>query len=168
MQHLLCNIKTKFRGISIDNLYYPYGKAYHVSDFDWLMHALEMVEPPLRPYLQEFGVHRWSRAHSEGRRYNIMTTNISECLNALFVKERELPVTALAKEMRSTIQSWHYERRLLTEKCKTKLTPEAKKALAEQYQLSICMRYKVFDGDKNDIVDLKALTCSYKRFQLEQ
>ena len=123
MQHHLHNIKTKFIGIFIDNLYYLCAKAYHVSDFDQLMHELGMVEPRLRPYLQEVGVHRWFRAHIEGRRYNIMTTYISQCLNAMFVKERELPVTTLVDEMRSIVQCWHYECRSLTEKFKTKPTP---------------------------------------------
>jgi len=52
-----------------------------------------------------------------------MITNISECIN----KERELLITTLAEEMRSIIQRWNYERHSLTEKCKTKLTPEAEK-----------------------------------------
>ena len=50
IQLLLHNIKTKCRGIFIDNLYYPCAKAYRVSDFGWLMHALVVVEPHLRPY----------------------------------------------------------------------------------------------------------------------
>ncbi|KAL5556169.1 hypothetical protein UlMin_038405 [Ulmus minor] len=135
-----------------------------------------MAEPCLRPYLQEVGVHRWSRAHSEGQRYNIMTTNISEYLNAVFVKKHELLVIALAEEMRSIVQRWHYECHSLADKCKTKLTVEAEKALAEQYPLSLHMRldpasdthYTMFDDDKNGTIDLEAQTCSCIRFQLDQ
>ncbi|KAL5549646.1 hypothetical protein UlMin_004877 [Ulmus minor] len=105
-----------------------------------------------------------------------MTTNISECINAILVKERELLVTALAKEMRCLVQRWHYERRTEVEKCKTKLTPSIEASLSEQYQKLLQMRlnpasdivYTVFNGDKNDVVDLDTWTCSCRRFQLEQ
>ncbi|KAL5570812.1 hypothetical protein UlMin_020409 [Ulmus minor] len=105
-----------------------------------------------------------------------MTTNILECINAILVKKRELPVTALAEEMRSLVQRWHYERRTEAEKCKTWLTPVVETLLSEQYQLSMqmCLNsasdtvYIVLDGDKNRFVDLQARTCSCRRFQLEQ
>ncbi|KAL5542897.1 hypothetical protein UlMin_010607 [Ulmus minor] len=154
------------------------------------MNALMLVQPRLGPYLQQVGYERWSRAYSEGRQYNIMTTNISECINAILVKERKLPVTALAEEIRSLVQQWNYERRTEVEKCKTRLTPAAKTLLSEQYQLSMRMRlslyyyyfvyftsnldpasdtmYTVLDGDKNGVVDLQARMCSCRRFQFEQ
>ncbi|KAL5562360.1 hypothetical protein UlMin_032107 [Ulmus minor] len=105
-----------------------------------------------------------------------MMTNILECINAILLKERELPVTALAEEMRSLVQRWHYERRMEAEKCKTQLTPFAKILLSEQYQLSMRIHldpasdtvYTVLEGDKNGVVDLHARTCSCRRFQLEQ
>ncbi|KAL5562648.1 hypothetical protein UlMin_032395 [Ulmus minor] len=105
-----------------------------------------------------------------------MMTNISECINAILVKERELPVTALVEEMRSLVQRWHYERWTEAEKCKTRLTPSAEILLSEQYQLLMRMRldpandtvYTVLDEDKNGVVDLQARTCSCRRFQLEQ
>ncbi|KAL5544255.1 hypothetical protein UlMin_008039 [Ulmus minor] len=105
-----------------------------------------------------------------------MTTNISECINVILVKERELPVTVLAEEMRSLVQRWHYERRTEAEKSKTRLTPSAETLLSEQYKLLMRMRldpasdtvYNVLDGDKNGIVDLQTRTCSCRRFQLEQ
>ena len=109
MQHLLYNIKNKFRGLLVDMLYYWCEKAYRLCGFEHLLHALMLVEPRLGSYLQEVGYERWSRAYSEGRRYNIMTTNISECINEILVKEWELPITALAEEMISLVQRWHYE-----------------------------------------------------------
>ncbi|KAL5560036.1 hypothetical protein UlMin_036247 [Ulmus minor] len=89
-----------------------------------------------------------------------MTTNISECINAILLKVRELPVTILAEEMRSLVQRWHYERRTEAEKCKTRLTPSLDPASDTVYT--------ILDGDKNGVVDLQARTCSCRRFQLEQ
>ena len=104
IQHFLHNIKNKFRGISVDMLYYKCAKVYRLCEFGSLMHALTLVEPRLGSYLQEVGYERWSMAYSDGRRYNIITTNISEYINAILVNERELLVTALAKEMRCLVQ----------------------------------------------------------------
>ncbi|KAL5548452.1 hypothetical protein UlMin_003683 [Ulmus minor] len=105
-----------------------------------------------------------------------MTTNISKCINAILVKERELPITALAEKMRSLIQRWHYKWQTEVDKCKMKLTPSVEALLVEKYQLSLRMRlnptsetvYMVFDGDKNGVVDLQARTCSFRQFQLDQ
>ncbi|KAL5540495.1 hypothetical protein UlMin_043089 [Ulmus minor] len=89
-----------------------------------------------------------------------MTTNISECINAILLKERELPVTALTEEIRSLVQRWHHERWTEAKKCKTRLTPSLDPASDTMYT--------VLDGDKNGVVDLQAKTCSCIQFQLEQ
>ncbi|KAL5549342.1 hypothetical protein UlMin_004573 [Ulmus minor] len=68
-------------------LYYRCVKAYRLCEFACLMNTLTLVQPQLGPYLQEVGYERWSRAYSEGRRYNIMTTNILECINAILVMD---------------------------------------------------------------------------------
>ncbi|KAL5573622.1 hypothetical protein UlMin_023219 [Ulmus minor] len=169
MQHLLHNIKNKFREISVDMLYYRCAKAYHLCEFEHLLHALTLVEPRLGPYLQDVGYERWSRAHSGGRQYNIMTTNISECRNVILVKEQELPITALAEEMRSLVQRWHYERRTAVEKCNTKLTPSAEALLAEWYQLSLRMRVSIHctvTCDINPFILIKWKLSSYLYFLL--
>ncbi|KAL5554343.1 hypothetical protein UlMin_041744 [Ulmus minor] len=67
MQHLLHNIKNKFRGISVDMLYYHCAKAYQLCEFACLMNTLTLVQPCLGPYLEEVGYERWSRAYLEGR-----------------------------------------------------------------------------------------------------
>ncbi|KAA0041509.1 protein FAR-RED ELONGATED HYPOCOTYL 3-like [Cucumis melo var. makuwa] len=42
--------------------------------------------------LESIGFAKWSRAYSPRRRYNVMTTNISESLNSAMPKARELPI----------------------------------------------------------------------------
>ena len=143
-----CNIFCTILRISsklfqLNFFYYPCVEAYRVCEFDRLLHALAMVEPCLETYLEEVGVYRWSRAHSKSHRYDIMTTNISECVNAILVKERELQVTALSKEMRCLVQIWHHECQTEADKCKTNLTPFAEASLSEQYQLLLQMRISI-------------------------
>ncbi|KAG5579592.1 hypothetical protein H5410_050219 [Solanum commersonii] len=40
----------------------------------------------------DVGFEKWSRAYSPGNRYDVMTTNIAESLNAMLINEREYPV----------------------------------------------------------------------------
>ncbi|KAL5560035.1 hypothetical protein UlMin_036246 [Ulmus minor] len=49
MQHLLHNIKNKFRGILVDMLYYRCAKAYRLCEFACLMNVLKLVQPRLGP-----------------------------------------------------------------------------------------------------------------------
>lgn len=53
----------------------------------------------------------WTDSHAPSRRYNIMTMNISESMNAVLVKVRELPITTFVNEIRLLCQKWFYERR---------------------------------------------------------
>ena len=135
----ISHIKNKFTGLLVDMLYYQCAKTYRLCKFKHLLHVLTLVEPCLGPYLQNVEYERWSMAHSEGRRYNIMTTNISECINEILVKEWELLVIALAEKMRNLVQRWHYDRWTEAKKCKTKLTPITEAMLGLAYQLSLRM-----------------------------
>ncbi|XP_050942634.1 uncharacterized protein LOC103484010 [Cucumis melo] len=45
------------------------------------------------------------------RRYNVMTTNISESLNSAMLKVRELPICSMFEVLRIMLQRWFFERR---------------------------------------------------------
>nr|GEX23020.1 transposase, MuDR, MULE transposase domain protein [Tanacetum cinerariifolium] len=63
--------------------------------------------------LCEAGVQRWSRAHCLLVRYNYMTSNSVESVNACSVIDRKLSVLKLAKTNRVMVQDWYYKRRQL-------------------------------------------------------
>ena len=54
---------------------------------------------------------KWARSHFPGTRYNIMTTNIAECMNAVLRDARSLPIVSLLESIKNLIQDWFYERR---------------------------------------------------------
>ncbi|KAL5556575.1 hypothetical protein UlMin_038811 [Ulmus minor] len=99
MYHLLNNLKTKFRNKTkeLEQHYIRTAKTYNLQDFHVLFYTLSSAVPGVKEYLEAVGLHRWTRSHAPSRRYNIMTTNISESLNAVLVKVRELPITALRR-----------------------------------------------------------------------
>ncbi|XP_025670176.1 uncharacterized protein [Arachis hypogaea] len=48
-------------------------------------------------WLEEMSHSQWAQHAEEGRRFGHMTTNISECINAVMKGSRNLPITALVK-----------------------------------------------------------------------
>ncbi|GJR72547.1 hypothetical protein Tco_0084912 [Tanacetum coccineum] len=53
---------------------------------------------------------RWSRAHCPLVRYNYMTSNSVESINACSVIYRKEPMLKLAETYRAMVQQWYYER----------------------------------------------------------
>ncbi|KAL5560536.1 hypothetical protein UlMin_036747 [Ulmus minor] len=101
MYHLLNNLKTKFKSKTkeLEYHYIQTAKSYSLQDFHVLFYTLCSAVPREKDYLKLVGLDRWTRSHAPSRRYNIMTTNISESLNAMLVKVRELPITAFVNEV---------------------------------------------------------------------
>ncbi|KAL5575150.1 hypothetical protein UlMin_016849 [Ulmus minor] len=121
MYHLLNNLKTKFRNKTkeLEQHYIRSAKTYNLQDFHVLFYTLCSAVPGVKEYLEAVGLDRWMRSHAPSRRYNIMTTNISESLNAVLVKVRELPITAFVNEIRLLCQKWFHERRTKAGGCTT-------------------------------------------------
>ncbi|XP_022874053.1 uncharacterized protein LOC111392877 [Olea europaea var. sylvestris] len=100
------------------------------------------------------GVEHWARSHFSGRRYNMMTSNDAESLNALFKKDRELPIINC-----TSVLAPAQENRLFK-------TLEVTKALfvepLDQFRFSVrCARNVGY------IVDLNDNTCTCRQFQFE-
>lgn len=57
------------------------------------------------------GVEKWSRAHFPGERFNIMTSNSAESVNALSRYARKLPIIMLIEFFRQSVQKWYFVRR---------------------------------------------------------
>ncbi|KAL6269645.1 hypothetical protein ACE6H2_026556 [Prunus campanulata] len=74
-----CNLKKH------DHILMHFEKAakyYSIAEFDCHFRKIKQKEH-VAQYLEEAGLHKWSRAHMDGRRYNVMTTNIAESINSV-------------------------------------------------------------------------------------
>ncbi|XP_052200909.1 uncharacterized protein LOC127807228 [Diospyros lotus] len=80
--HIGQNVKAKFKHENVHCLFYKAAKAYRESEFHELFNELERYDPAVGTYLREVGFSCWARAYSDGKRFDIMTTNIAKCLNA--------------------------------------------------------------------------------------
>ncbi|GJY41339.1 transposase, MuDR, MULE transposase domain protein [Tanacetum coccineum] len=94
----------------ISNRHHAIALAIH-NEFPLAFHVV--VQPDAYHKVCKVDPHRWSRAHCPLVRYNYMTSNSVESVNACTVLNRKLPVLKLAKTYRAMVQDWYYKRREL-------------------------------------------------------
>ncbi|GJS08563.1 hypothetical protein Tco_0365359 [Tanacetum coccineum] len=97
-------------------------KAYTPEEFATNMSILQVVQPDAYHKLCVAGPQIWSRAHCPLVRYNYMTSNSVESINACSVINRKLPVLKLAETYRAMVQDWYYKRRELAENMTYEIT----------------------------------------------
>ncbi|KAL5576113.1 hypothetical protein UlMin_017812 [Ulmus minor] len=155
MYHLLNNLKNKFKTKTkeLEQHYIQTAKAYNLQEFHVLFYTLCCAVPGAKEYLERVGLDRWTRSHSPSRRYNIMTTNISESMNAALVKVRELPITAFVNEIRLLCQRWFFERRNKAKDFTSKMSKDVEKKLEKR-------------RDRAQIMDVSCLNFFYLSFIL--
>nr|GEU67961.1 transposase, MuDR, MULE transposase domain protein [Tanacetum cinerariifolium] len=101
-RHLMQNLSLKNK--KRKGLFWKICKAYTREDYTTSMNILEIVQPDAYEKLCKAGPQRWSRAHCPLVRYNYMTSNSVESVNACSVIYTKEPVLKLAKTYRAMVQ----------------------------------------------------------------
>ncbi|XP_058075786.1 uncharacterized protein LOC131224272 [Magnolia sinica] len=125
--HIYRNLVDTFKDKSLEIYYWQAVKTCRRADFDKFMHHIELANPPVHAWLREIGYEKWASSHFPGKRFNLVTTNIVECVNALFKEAREYPVTMLIETVRLKIQEMFCKRRESASSFVGPLTPWAEK-----------------------------------------
>ncbi|GKA97750.1 transposase, MuDR, MULE transposase domain protein, partial [Tanacetum coccineum] len=89
-RHLMMNLGLKNK--KRKGLFWKICKAYTREDYATSMNTLQIVQPDAHEKLCKVGPQRWSRAHCPLVRYNYMTSNSVESVNACSVIYRKEPV----------------------------------------------------------------------------
>lgn len=174
-RHLMVNLNLpKTKTDEYESLWWKTCKSYRLSDFEESFNALCAAIPRIRHTLVSIGLSKWSRAHFPGRRYQYMTSNSAESMNALFKHPRKVPITHLIESFRQSVQGWFYERRLQAMRNKHLLTPYAVKKIHKKIEGSRTWTvsgvgvssFHVDDGKKNGFVDIINGTCSCRVWQV--
>ncbi|XP_060960959.1 uncharacterized protein LOC115723685 [Cannabis sativa] len=176
--HILSNLKTSFKQHAAKyNLpFFGAVKAYTEKQFEFHMAELDGLDKRIRPYLKKIGYEKWSRIHSQNKRYSTMTSNISESLNAANLAARELPITTLLECLRALVQQWTHTNRIKAHNTFTKLSPTGEDILLKNYTYSLNLEvkattYYLFEVTRMKEsweVDLEKRTCTCNRFQIDE
>ncbi|XP_060958349.1 uncharacterized protein LOC115712279 [Cannabis sativa] len=173
--HLKQNLRSRFRGVHVQATFEIAARSYSVPEYDSAMAELRNINPEITTYLLEADPKRWARSFFPKRRYNIMTSNISESINSTIEHARDLPITPLVEALREMVQDW-FSRRKEAATCQffdmTKWANDVMESKLDQaFRMKVdkidMFKYQVTYGDTTFIVDLTENSCSCKEFQLE-
>ncbi|XP_021832456.1 uncharacterized protein LOC110772332 [Prunus avium] len=151
------------------------AKSYSIAEFDCHFRKIKRKEH-VAQYLEQAGLHKWSRAHMDGHRYNVMTTNIAMSINSVLRFARMLLVVHLIREIINLLVKWFTERRELAMNCTTTLCPnfgekKLRNRLEDAARMNVVklnnVQFNVLGGDIDSLVDLTSNSCSCRKFQLE-
>ncbi|XP_049381227.1 uncharacterized protein LOC125845736 [Solanum stenotomum] len=135
MRHLGENIRNNFHNASVVYHFYKAAKAYNIDVFSDHFNRIRDLVQQAAIHLERVGFHRWSRAIFPGNRYNIMTTNIAESVNSMFLDEREYSITALFDAINRRFAEKIHERRMKFINALTIFVPSIEKDIAKNINL---------------------------------
>ncbi|KAH0776148.1 hypothetical protein KY290_007559 [Solanum tuberosum] len=151
-------------------------KAYNKVEFYDHFNQIRDMLPKAAEHLESIEFHRWSKAFCPGNRYNIMTSNIAESVNAIFQVEREFPIVALFDEINMTFAKLFHERRMELVNSPNILVPSMEKQISKNINLGNKLmahqiaNYKFSINGHGDVatVDLQRRTCTCRVFDLDK
>ncbi|KAI3523117.1 hypothetical protein L1887_01174 [Cichorium endivia] len=94
LRHFINNFYDKFRNSDLKALAYRAGSQNQVRKFNSTMEEIGKLNPQARQWLESHPLDRWTLAHDGGKRYGLLTTNLSEIFNSVLKGARFLPITA--------------------------------------------------------------------------
>ncbi|XP_016192499.1 uncharacterized protein LOC107633378 [Arachis ipaensis] len=97
IRHMAANFMTQFKLAGgkryLINATYSPSKA----GYEWYMDALRGVFPTMVDWAGRFKKEIWLQHCDSGRQFGYMTTNLSECINAVLKGTRYLPISAIVR-----------------------------------------------------------------------
>ncbi|XP_010470240.1 PREDICTED: uncharacterized protein LOC104750177 [Camelina sativa] len=171
--HLFRNVKHKYNCGGLAGLVSKAGRAYTVGDFRYWWRQIEETKPECAEYLLNIGLPHWTLSHFTGNCYNLISSNISESLNAAMHKGVEYPIVSMVEFIRAMLMRWFWCRRTFTGKTRSKCTPEIEELLIDHLKESLNYAvlgatdwiYQVNDAVGCEFtVDLEKKTCTCRVF----
>ncbi|XP_077226269.1 uncharacterized protein LOC143859446 [Tasmannia lanceolata] len=111
MRHLSANFYVKFKDDMLYAYFWGAAKALRESHF--------------RDEMEHWPKEHWASCYFQDSRYDVLTTNRSECFNAILKDARTLPIASLVEHIRWKISDFFQHCRKIGHQWKTKLTPNA-------------------------------------------
>ncbi|KAJ9555661.1 hypothetical protein OSB04_010275 [Centaurea solstitialis] len=174
-RHLVMNVRSRDSRIKVFKTpYWKACKAYTTYVFDRMMNILRVAIPDGARLIEEVGVERWLRVYFPGIRYNIMTSNSAESINAMSRFARRLPIVGLIEYFRAFQQEWYFIRRAKADSLDHPLTEWAQHKLWKRVGKSATWTvrgigynvWEVHDGGRNANMDMHQHSCECRQWQL--
>lgn len=112
-----------------------------------------MIDIACADYLIRIGLQHWARSHFDGARYNIMTSNLAESLNAALSEAREYPIIPLLEYVRSMMMGWFSMRREAAAGNAGGVTPKVVEILTKNFTESTDYVVKHIINNEFEVLD---------------
>ncbi|RID45340.1 hypothetical protein BRARA_I02079 [Brassica rapa] len=146
--HLWRNVMAKYKSSRLANLMSAAARAFTVTEFNKKFIEIQKISPNCAAYVVDIGFDQWSRVYFRGNRFNIMDSNIAESWNGVFKEAREYLLITMFEYIRTTVMSWFALRRAKSTRKQGTITPNVRKLVEENFDLSTAMAVR-------DIADLE-------------
>ncbi|PHT38084.1 hypothetical protein CQW23_21657 [Capsicum baccatum] len=157
-------------------LFYTVAKAYSPEEFSNHFVEFKHYCPEVAFFLEhELGFEKWSRVHFPGNRFDVITKNFTESMNAILIAKREYPVASIFNSIAKRFGEIFREARAYVLKYEdNKFVPTTKKILRDNmsegdffYMENVSRderKFTVFGSGCMTKVDLLERSCSYRKF----
>lgn len=171
--HLQRNVQTIFKKKHVLYLIARAARAYRVEDFYLHFNELKVIDIACADYLIRLGLEHWARSHFQGKRYNIMTSNLAESLNAALAEARGYPIVPLLEYIRTMVMRWFSTRRSAAAVNVNALTPNVAAMITRNFAIATGFKVRHLINAEYEIrdnvgvynrVDLDRKTCSCREF----
>ncbi|XP_061357064.1 uncharacterized protein LOC133301453 [Gastrolobium bilobum] len=110
LRHVVSNFNHKFKNIMLKKQLKKLGYITSRLDFDAGLEKFKETSPQTAAWINRISKEKWSIAYDEqGRRFGHMTTNLSECVNKVLKRVRNLPITSLVRITYSRLVAYFLE-----------------------------------------------------------
>ncbi|XP_020111290.1 uncharacterized protein LOC109726214 [Ananas comosus] len=126
LRHMKANMAKRFKNESLLDKFYSIGSAPTSVEYYKLKDELRALDEDAWKWVDELEVYKeyWAWAFDGGRRFGLMTTNMSESLNGVLKGIRALPVTAFVAGTFYKLNSYFVKRRENGESMTATLAPK--------------------------------------------
>ena len=111
MRHLASNFMTRFKDKLLKNLVCKAVLASTECKFNKHMTTIGRINSKAQKWLEAIHFQLWALSHDGGRKYGIMTTNMSEVFNSVLKGACSLPFTVLVQLTFFRLNSYFIARR---------------------------------------------------------
>ncbi|XP_017982385.1 PREDICTED: uncharacterized protein LOC108663291 [Theobroma cacao] len=173
--HLKKKFKNKFKRDDVAMIFTLTRDCYKVFDFNRHMNQLKQIHAGAHTDLMRIGPQRWAVPVHQTRRYQMMTSNIAECVNSYLKYARQMPITILIEFIKDMFQLWYHDRYEEAIKVTMPLRPWVAKQLRKWFNDAHCfvvkpinrVEFEVKDRKMDGLVNLSTKTCSCCEFQID-
>ena len=139
-RHMKLNMVANDLG-NCEKLFWNAASAYTVEEYNGIMAVIAEINPAAKFYLTvKTQEQYWARVHFPVPRYDMLTSNSAESVNAWLLEERALPFLGIFQAWIRKVAAQRWERLQEARACRTALPP------AEMERISRMLRYA---GDCN-------------------